>query len=275
MIRVDTNPFPLETTYGTVTVAENGTFTYISRVDAPNADVTVGLVDTFQYRLLDETLLASTPVVVSLTLNRSSYQNPIGGLESDVTADGVVSPIDILRVINFLAERGNTFVNEIGTAPPDYVDVDGNGQVTPADILSVINTLADQRASAQGELISGLGGPQGELVAANADFGGESSFGVTTAFAASDQSNLPMSNRLPVEKRANEQETQLESSLGTQQARDVLLTSGIALSDSRVEASEEILSQNHRDSGASDEAIDQVFGGLLDEISLDSLLGGN
>ena len=275
MIRVDTNPFPLETTYGIVDVAENGTFTYTNRIDTPNVDVTVGLVDTFQYRILDETLLASTPVVVSLTLNRSSFQNPIGGLESDVTADGVVSPIDILRVINFLAENGNTFVSEIGTSPPDYVDVDGNGQVTPADILSVINTLADQRASAQGELISGLGSAQGELVGANSEFGGDASFGVTTAFAASDQSNLPMSNRLPLEKRAEEDESQLESSLSEQQARDVLLTSGISLSDSRLEASEEILSQNRGESGADDEVFDQVLGDLFDEISLDSLLGGN
>ncbi len=41
-------------------------------------------------------------MTVSLTLNQSRYQNPLQDLSEDVNADGQVSAIDALRIINFL-----------------------------------------------------------------------------------------------------------------------------------------------------------------------------
>ncbi|NND99399.1 MAG: peptidase, partial [Pirellulaceae bacterium] len=104
----DGNPItvelPLSTTtqFGTLNVASDGTFTY------QNNTGSVGTVDSFRYRTIDSTGLRSAEVVVSLTLNQSRYQNPIKDLEGDVTADGVISPVDVLRVINFLSLNGTT-----------------------------------------------------------------------------------------------------------------------------------------------------------------------
>ncbi|WP_145417286.1 tandem-95 repeat protein [Planctomycetes bacterium K23_9] len=265
--------------FGSVSVAADGTFTYVS-----NALGSVGLVDTFQYRVLDDSNagLASTFVTVSLTLNQSAYQNPLADMQADVTADGVISPIDILRVINFLAENGDTPVSDttkFSSPPPDYLDVTGNGVITPADILAVINALADQNARGQGELLAGAAqgeliadAAQGELIAdaaqgeliAGPTGGVESRFAVTTAFATSNPINLPFSNRSKVEEPA--------PSENADDARDQLLTSGISLSSSRLEAVDSLLSpETDADPIENQKSVDEALDGLLDEFSTNSL----
>ncbi|MCA9218103.1 MAG: DVUA0089 family protein, partial [Planctomycetales bacterium] len=78
----------------------------------------------------------------------------------DVTADGHIVPMDVLRIINQLNNR--TIVSETGKLPnppaapntPDligYLDVDGDGFVSPRDALLVINYLNSQRDQAEGE----------------------------------------------------------------------------------------------------------------------------
>lgn len=61
----------------------------------------------------------------------------------DVNADGVVSPIDALLVINYLNTGFNLLPEPKAgeLAPPPYVDVNQDGRVTPIDALLVINEL--------------------------------------------------------------------------------------------------------------------------------------
>ena len=81
------------------------------------------------------------------------FQNPINSL--DVTADGFVSPIDALRIINFINRyKDNPFFTGApnfgnmplpnpftGLAGPDFLDTNGDGFVSPADSLLVLNFL--------------------------------------------------------------------------------------------------------------------------------------
>ena len=151
LVQVDlasvTNP-----TRGTLQINADGTFVYT------NQSGQAGEVDTFTYQAIDSTGRRSGTATVSLSLNQSAYQNPIQDLEMDVNADGSISAIDALRVINLLQRRlggqgGDLPVSEIGSPPPDYVDVDGNGRVTANDAFRVINELNRRNATGgQGEL---------------------------------------------------------------------------------------------------------------------------
>ena len=89
-----------------------------------------------------------------------------------------MSAIDALRVINFLNRNqtsGSTSVpvSEIGTAPPDYLDVNGDGAVSASDALFVINQLASANNSG-GEMIG--------------------SVAATTGYATSNFAGLPLRN---------------------------------------------------------------------------------
>lgn len=115
----------------------DGTFVYQNNIGL------MGQTDSFTYRVRDETGLFSSDVTVTINLTRSAYQNPLPGLQADVNADGFVSPVDALRIINLLNRRGSLSipVRDLTTSPPDFVDVDGNGRVEPRDALEVINFL--------------------------------------------------------------------------------------------------------------------------------------
>ena len=83
---------------------------------------------------------------------------------ADVDNNKLVAPSDILRVINYLAEFGESSVAS-STAFPGFIDVSGDGIVTPLDILLVINALAEQTiSSAQGEAIDILDTTREEAV---------------------------------------------------------------------------------------------------------------
>ena len=162
--------FVVQPEKGTLTINPTGIFVYT------NTEGNVGDTDEFSYRLTDSTGLESDLVTVKITLTSSSYQNPI--LQADVNADGRVSAIDALRVINFLNRNqtsGSTSVpvSEIGTAPPDYLDVNGDGAVSASDALFVINQLASANNSG-GEMIG--------------------SVAATTGYATSNFAGLPLRN---------------------------------------------------------------------------------
>lgn len=68
------------------------------------------------------------------------WQNP--ALRQDVDNDGVVAPLDALRIINRLnADEGGPLPAPGEDAPPPYLDVDGDGFLAPLDALQVINYL--------------------------------------------------------------------------------------------------------------------------------------
>ena len=78
----------------------------------------------------------------------SLWQNPRDRF--DVNNDGVVSPNDVLRIINKLNNEG---AGELGQSddPPPYVDVNGDFNVTSNDVLQVINEINRQTSGGEGE----------------------------------------------------------------------------------------------------------------------------
>ncbi|NND96237.1 MAG: calcium-binding protein, partial [Pirellulaceae bacterium] len=101
----------------------------------------------------------------------------------DVNLDGMVSPSDILGVINTLVEQSNGTI--VSTEQPIRTvaalggirpDVNGDKQFTPSDILAVINELARQ---------SDIGGAQAESIASD-DSSEAWSMRVDSAFADDD-----------------------------------------------------------------------------------------
>ncbi|MEO8272413.1 MAG: dockerin type I domain-containing protein, partial [Aureliella sp.] len=96
----------------------------------------------------------------------------------DVNADGFVSPIDVLQVINYLntPSAPKTLILADATGLPPFVDVNGDGLVSPIDALTVINYLNSRpRAAGEGDADSTSPGLIGE---------GEQGSGVQTVLAS-------------------------------------------------------------------------------------------
>jgi len=94
------------------------------------------------------------------------YKNPsnistvkdAAGNNLDVNADGFVSPIDALQVINYLNNpaKPRQLTLPVNQPLPPYVDVNGDGFVSPLDALLVINFLNALRGSSEGEAADSL-----------------------------------------------------------------------------------------------------------------------
>lgn len=78
----------------------------------------------------------------------SPHQNSI--LSTDVNADGQVTPLDVLVVINSLARNGSGSLQGVNVPFKQYVDVNGDLDLTPIDVLQVINFLR-RGGSGEGE----------------------------------------------------------------------------------------------------------------------------
>ncbi|XZE21482.1 tandem-95 repeat protein [Pirellulaceae bacterium SH449] len=136
-------------TRGTLTLNPDGTFIYRSN----SAQATVGSVDTFQYRAVDS--FGAQGAVTTVTLNignrlPSSHQNPTN--RYDVNADGFVSPIDVLLIINFINENGGGGTSIANApAPPPYRDVDGDEFIGPLDVLALITFINTESFRGGGE----------------------------------------------------------------------------------------------------------------------------
>ena len=239
-IEVDLNSLS-QPSLGTLVVESDGTFVYT------NTSGVVGDTDSFTYRTRDSTGRISEFVTVTLTLNQSSFQNPIADLRSDVSADGFVTALDALRILNLLNNQANgrSFVpvSEIGAPPPDFVDVNGDGRVSSLDALIVINDLNQRAANGQ---------PEGEFLA--------SAFGTTTAFAAT-ASNLPTSNfSPPIENESNN-------------ASDQIFARGVEISTGEQDFPTDGFEIDDNASRQSDESFDGAITMLADEFNLSNLQG--
>ncbi len=175
-IRVETSSLT-QPSRGTVLVNPDGTFTYTNNGGA------TGDTDSFTYRPIDATGRVGNVTTVTFNLGRSRYQNPIPGFSFDVSANGVITPLDALRIVNLLARRrvNSLPVSELTTAPPDFFDVNGDGIVRLNDALIVINEIGRRNRQR-------LGQPEGELVDAR--------LATTVAFAAPTTFGLAESNLL-------------------------------------------------------------------------------
>jgi subtilisin-like proprotein convertase family protein len=92
----------------------------------------------------------------------------------DVNNDGVVSPGDVLTIIN-LINAGPQFANVAAAGSSVYPDVDGDHYITPSDVLQVINFL-NSRPSGSASADAG----EGESVDAALAQGGYSSVNAVT-----------------------------------------------------------------------------------------------
>jgi len=149
-------------TRGTVALNADGTFTY-----TPNTSTLQGALDTFTYDAVDSIGATSGLATVTITITRplpSRHQNPSQKL--DVNADGFISPIDVLLIVNFLnsnSSAGGSVPVAGLPAPPPFRDVNGNGFIEPLDVLEVINEINRRGNSGSGSG-SGEGEGEGEMV---------------------------------------------------------------------------------------------------------------
>ena len=143
-------------THGTVTMNADGTFTYVH-------DGLSRITDTFTYRASDGGAQNALGAVTTVTLTIGQappppHQNPlvVGNEDGttghrDVNADGFITPIDALLVINFLNTNGGGRSVVGLPAPPPYRDVSGDNFISALDALLVINYLNTRGRSGGGE----------------------------------------------------------------------------------------------------------------------------
>lgn len=103
---------------------------------------------TFRYSVRDDVGTPSNVATVTVQVLNSKWQNPSGFL--DVNADGSVSPIDALIVINYLNSGQETNLTLTDIVPAPYLDPTGDERVAPNDVLAIINFL-NQNSGGAGE----------------------------------------------------------------------------------------------------------------------------
>lgn len=233
-----------------ITLNSDGTFTF----DGTGGSVGNSL--SLTYRIQDDGTPArlSNTATVTFTFNQSRFQNPLADRAQDVNADGVISAIDALRVINFLARNlGNggaitVPVAQIGAPPPDYYDVNGDGLVSATDALQVVNQLArinNQTSFGEGEFVA----PIQSAAAAS----------VTTSVVSSSTTGMP-------NRQIEIVESETVADFGD--ALDTLLTNGFEITSGLAENATE-LAQATDDSGHSTESIDEAIASIFDDLSID------
>ncbi|MFN7289179.1 MAG: dockerin type I domain-containing protein, partial [Pirellula sp.] len=62
---------------------------------------------------------------------------------NDVDGDGMITPIDVLILINHINSQGSGSDSQEGE-PGLRIDIDGDGHVSPIDVLILINVINDQ-----------------------------------------------------------------------------------------------------------------------------------
>ncbi len=237
-------------------VNADGTFTYASQGGQVGDEV------SFSYEVLDATGQRSNRATVNFVLNQSRYQNPIRSLFSDVTADGVVSALDALVIINLLDRStlpgaSSISVADIGAPPPNFYDVNGDGRVSALDALIVINALELRGTAPIG---------QGEQIASS------------VSYASLDSTNLPVRQLAAISPIVSGEGEALSVD-----PRDAILGAGIEIGSAKVDkaadfaiAASRLISEKpiNDDLGAemsSNSATDEAFASLLDD---SFLLGG-
>ncbi len=127
---------------GVVEVLQDGSVRF-----TPNTNVSGEA--TFSYSVRDNVGTPSNVATVTVQILNSKWQNPSGFL--DVNADGTVSPIDALILINYINSGAETDLRLTDIEPAPYLDPNGDEIVTPSDVLMVINFLNANSAGGEGE----------------------------------------------------------------------------------------------------------------------------
>ncbi|WP_231615288.1 tandem-95 repeat protein [Novipirellula artificiosorum] len=237
------------------TVNPDGTFVYKATSGSVGSQV------SYTYSVVDATTSRSNTATVTFTLNQSRYQNPIDDLASDVNADGRITAIDALRVINLLSSpqmsgQSSLSVSAIGTPPPDFVDVSGDGMVSAYDALLVINALEALPSTPSGQ------GEWATTEAVNLTAGSAS----TVSYASISQANLPVRNAIAVEE-----ETVQSVAENVTDPRDAILGAGFEIGNASLEAvADAVVSANNETGPTADSSsVDAALASLLDDNLLD------
>ena len=233
---------------GTLDLNEDGTFVYTNTSGQP------GQTDSFTYNIVDSTDMISETVTVTLTLNESEYQNPLADLTEDVTADGFITAIDALRIINFLGRRGaiEVPVSEIGSPPPDFLDVNGSGKVSALDALNVVNKLRE---------INNPGAGEQEIVANPAPVAAAAA--VTSSIVSATSSGLPFRNLESVVDEDQEPAQLVDEK--RVDSRDRVMASGFEIVPASALRAFESADQLEASTAASDEQTDVALAAVLDQ----------
>lgn len=237
----------------------DGTFTF--KASSGN----VGDKITFSYNVVDSTGLVSNTATVTFTLNQSRYQNPIASMVTDVNADGAISALDALRIINLLNQRltgsaSSLPVDAIGSPPPDYVDVSGDGFVSAFDALLVINALELRGGQpiGQGEAVA-----EGEFAVQSDSLTSDANLAASVSYASASAANLPVRNAAAVEG---------ESTTLAVDPRDAILQAGFEIGRSAVENVVDQFGSSDAGSASSDSSsVDLAITSLLE----DSFINGD
>lgn len=128
--------------FGTTEVLPDGRIRFTPETDF------AGVV-TFTYVVSDNMGLRSNEATVTVRVRNSRWQNATNNL--DVNADGRISAIDALLIINYLNSGQPRFLPDSNFVPPPFVDVNGDERVTAVDALLVINELNRRSAGGGGE----------------------------------------------------------------------------------------------------------------------------
>ncbi|MEC8475004.1 MAG: dockerin type I domain-containing protein, partial [Planctomycetota bacterium] len=227
---------------GSRVVNADGTFEY------SNQSGSVGDTDQFTYRVTDGVNFSEF-VTVSFVLTPSEYQNPTQ--RADVNADGQVSAIDALLVINFLNRNlddvelednpaNSVPVGLIGTPPPNYLDVNGDGRVSALDALNVINELrSNNNQNGEGEALLALS--------------------ATTGYASMASQGLPVRNLQRVEGSADA-------------SRDEIFAGSIEVNSQLNQGDDDWFFGEDAESSADGDTLDEALSGFLNDGDLPSNL---
>jgi len=140
---------------GTISLNSNGSFTYTQRPDGsisgtPAEGISLDQQDVFTYQVSDGNTSSEVVQVALLDNERVPWHNAT--LPFDVNADGQMTPVDVLHIINSINELGTRSLSTARSLEPPYYDVNHDNLITAADVLEIINYLNQQNTDgAEGE----------------------------------------------------------------------------------------------------------------------------
>jgi hypothetical protein len=137
-VRIVTPP-----TQGTATAQPDGRILFTHNIASSSANIVL------QYEVQDINQMVSNIGTVTISFY-SAFQNQESTL--DVNADGVVSPLDVLSIVDYInTNPGGSQLPMNSLDTPPFVDVDGDGFATPLDVLRVVNALNQNLGGGEGE----------------------------------------------------------------------------------------------------------------------------
>jgi len=121
--------------HGQLVLAEDGSFTY-------RPDTNFNRSDTFTFKANDGTDDSNVETVTLAMETAFPWHNSMGPM--DVSGDGDIQPMDVLKLINLLGSGNGSLSNtrDEGVVAPFY-DVDRDGDVSSSDAMAIVNWIND------------------------------------------------------------------------------------------------------------------------------------